>query len=95
MKTYAWNEEKNRKLKTERGISFEEVLVHIATGDLLDITEHPHSEKYKGQRIFVIEIREYVWIIPFVESENEIFLKTIIPSRKETKKYLEKRKNEP
>lgn len=88
MKTYTWNEEKNQRLKIERGISFEQVLVHIAAGNLLDIIEHPHPEKYKGQRIFIVKMRDYAWLVPFVESENEIFLKTIIPSRKATKKYL-------
>ncbi len=65
-----------------------EVLVHIAAGDLLDIVEHPHPEKYKGQRIFIVKIRDYAWLVPFVESEKEIFLKTVIPSRKATQKYL-------
>ncbi|MCX7839049.1 MAG: BrnT family toxin [Anaerolineae bacterium] len=88
MKTYTWNEEKNRQLKIERGVSFDEVLAHIAAGNLLDVIEHPHPEKYKGQRIFIVKIRDYVWLVPFVESENEIVLKTIIPSRKATKKYL-------
>ncbi len=87
MKTYTWNEEKNQQLKTERGISFEEVLVHIAAGDLLDIVEHPHPEKYKGQRIFIVKMRDYAWLVPFVESADEIFLKTIVPSRKATRQY--------
>ena len=91
MKTYAWDEEKNQRLKSERGVSFEEIIVHIATGDLLDIVEHPHPEKYKGQRIFIVKMRDYAWLVPFVESEGEIFLKTIIPSRKATKKYLGRR----
>lgn len=90
MKSYAWNEEKNQKLRTERGVSFEEVLVHIAAGDLLDVMEHPNPERYKGQQILVVQMRESVWLVPFVEAENEIFLKTIIPSRKATKKYLER-----
>lgn len=88
MKTYAWNEEKNQQLKTERNISFDEVLIHIAAGNLLAVVEHPHPEKYSGQRVFVVNIRDYVWLVPFVESEDEIFMKTIIPSRKATKKYL-------
>lgn len=88
MKTCAWNEEKNQRLKSERGVSFEEVIVHIATGNLLDIVEHLNPEKYKRQRVFIVKIRDYAWLVPFVESENEIFLKTIIPSRKATKKYL-------
>ncbi len=88
MKTCAWNEDKNQHLKSERGVSFEEVIVHLATGDLLDIVEHPNPEKYKRQRVFIVKMRDYAWLVPFVESENEIYLKTIIPSRKATKKYL-------
>ena len=88
MKTYVWNEEKNQLLKAKRNISFEEVIIHIAVGDLLDIIEHTNQEKYKGQRIFIIKMRGYAWLVPFIETEDEIFLKTIIPSRKATKKYL-------
>ncbi len=88
MKTCAWSEEKNQRLKSERGVSFEEVIVHIASGNVLDIVEHPNPEKYKRQRVFIVKMRDYAWLVPFVESENEIFLKTIIPSRKATKKYL-------
>jgi len=88
VKAYAWNKEKNQFLKAEREVSFEEVVVHIAAGDLLDIVEHPNPEKYEGQRMFIVKMREYVWLVPFVETDDEIFLKTIIPSRKATKKYL-------
>ena len=88
MKAYAWNKEKNQLLKVERDVSFEEVVVHIAAGDLLDVVEHPKPEKYEGQRMFIVKMREYVWLVPFVETDDEIFLKTIIPSRKATKKYL-------
>ncbi|GAB4544588.1 MAG: hypothetical protein Kow0063_38330 [Anaerolineae bacterium] len=55
---------------------------------ILDIVEHPNQEKYKGQRIFIVNVNHYAYLVPFVESEKEIFLKTIIPSRKATKKYL-------
>lgn len=88
MKPYAWNEEKNRSLKSERGISFEEVIAAIASGAVLDIVEHSNRERYPNQRIFIVQMRAYVWLIPFVENDNEIFLKTIIPSRKATKQYL-------
>jgi len=88
VKVYVWNEEKNQRLKSERGVSFEEIIVHLAIGDLLDIVEHPHPEKYQGQHIFIVKMRDYAWLVPFVESEDKIFLKTIIPSRKATKKYL-------
>ena len=88
LKAYTWNNAKNDQLKQERNISFEKALFHIANGDVLDIVEHPNQERYQGQRIFVIQIDEYVWLVPFVESDEEIFLKTVIPSRKATKKYL-------
>jgi uncharacterized DUF497 family protein len=88
MKYFAWDNQKNQLLKVERNISFEEVVFHIEKKQLLDIVEHPNQEKYKGQKIFIVNINNYAYLVPFVESEQEIFLKTIIPSRKTTKKYL-------
>jgi uncharacterized DUF497 family protein len=88
MKRFAWNHEKNESLQRERGISFEAAVFHISQGDLLDILEHPNRARYPNQRIFVINIVNYAYLIPFVESESEIFLKTIIPSRKATANYL-------
>jgi uncharacterized DUF497 family protein len=88
MKYYSWNHGKNKRLKVERNVSFEEVVFHIERGQLLDIVEHPNQEKYKGQRIFIVNINDYAYLVPFVETEREVFLKTIIPSRKATKKYL-------
>ncbi len=88
MKIFLWNEEKNALLKAERQISFEEILLYIEMGFLLDVLEHPDQEKYEGQKIFVVQVDEYVYLVPFVETEREIFLKTIIPSRKATRRYL-------
>ena len=88
MKTFAWNSEKNELLKAERGISFEEVVLNIQLGNEVDIFEHPNQERYTGQQISVVVIEGYAYLVPFVESEEEIFLKTIIPSRKATKQYL-------
>jgi len=88
VKAYAWNKEKNQRLKVERDVSFEEVIAHMAAGGLLDIVEHPNPEKYAGQRLFIVKRRDYVWLVPFVETADEIFLKTVIPSRKATRKYL-------
>ena len=88
MKYFSWNIEKNQQLIEEREISFEEVVFYIERGKLLDIVEQPNQARYPGQRIFIVEINEYAYLVPFVESENEVFLKTIIPSRKATKKYL-------
>ena len=89
MKYHSWNNDKNEKLKQERGISFEDVIYYIEHDKLLVILEHNKQEKYPRQRIYILEINKYAYLAPFVETENEIFLKTIIPSRKATKKYLE------
>ena len=88
MKHFNWNNEKNEKLRAERGVSFEETVLAIEQGQLLDILEHPNKEKYIDQNIFVVKIYNYVWLIPLIENENEVFLKTIIPSRKATKQYI-------
>ena len=88
MKYFDWDDAKNAKLRTERGIGFEEIVFHIERGDLLDILEHPNPERDGGQRIFVVRREDYVYLVPFVEDEQTVFLKTIIPSRKATKEYL-------
>jgi len=85
MKYFNWNSEKNKKLIKERGVSFEICLVKIESKDVLDIL---NNINYPNQKIFVLEIEGYVYLVPFIENEDEIFLKTIIPSRKFTKKYL-------
>lgn len=88
MKTFRWDAEKNKRLQSERGISFEAVIYAINAGKVLDVIEHPNQVKYPNQRIFVLEMSQYVYLVPFVENEEELFLKTIIPSRKMKKKYL-------
>ena len=88
VKYFDWDDAKNVKLRTKRGIGFEEIVFHIERGDLLDILEHPNPERYCGQRIFVVRREDYVYLVPFVEDEDTVFLKTIIPSRKATKEYL-------
>ena len=88
MKYFSWNIEKNKQLQKERDISFEEIVFYIEKGWLLDIVEHPNQERYAGQKIFIVNINNYAYLVPFVETEKEVFLKTIIPSRKATTKYL-------
>lgn len=88
MKLIKWNPEKNRLLQEERNISFEDVVFHISVGGILDTFEHPNQERYPGQQIHVIEIEGYAYLVPFMESEGEVFLKTIVPSRKATQTYL-------
>jgi uncharacterized DUF497 family protein len=89
MKYFEWNEEKNEKLKKDRNISFEIIVSQIELGNLLDIVEQPNKDKYENQKIYVMEYENYAYLVPFVEDEEKVFLKTIIPSRKATKKYLE------
>jgi len=95
VKYFAWDEAKNEKLKRERGIGFEDIVFHIECGDLLDILDHPNQQRYGGQRVFVVRRGDYVYLTPFVEDEELVFLKTIVPSRKATKRYLGEESEEP
>ena len=88
MKPFRWNPEKNDALKAERGVSFEGVVVAIVGGGLLDILTHPNPAKYPRQRVLVVASDNYVYLVPFVEEDDYFFLKTIIPSRKATRDYL-------
>ncbi len=88
MKSFRWNAEKNVWLQRERGISFERVVVAIESDGLLDVLAHPNSAKYPHQRILVVGCDGYVYLVPFVEEENYLFLKTVIPNRKAKRDYL-------
>ena len=88
MKIFSWNMEKNGTLKSERGISFEEIVLNMQLGNEVDVFEHPNQDRYPGQRISVVLVEKYAYLVPFVEDDNEIFLKTVIPSRKATKQYV-------
>lgn len=88
VKIYNWSSDKNRELILGINVSFEEAIFHIEHGGLLDDIAHPNASDYPNQRVFIVCIKEYVHLIPYVESEDEVFLKTIIPSRKFTKLYL-------
>jgi uncharacterized DUF497 family protein len=88
MKRFRWNPQKNETVKAERGVSFESIVVAIEAGGLLDILAHPNQVKYPRQRVLVVECDSYAYLVPFVEVEDYFFLKTIIPSRKATRDYL-------
>ncbi|MCI5115855.1 MAG: DUF4258 domain-containing protein [Candidatus Electrothrix sp. AW2] len=88
MDYYKWSNRKNAQLKAERGISFEQIVLHIERGDVLDVFAHPNKEKYPNQQVIVVEMNGYAYLVPFVESAEGRFLKTIIPSRKATRNYL-------
>lgn len=90
MKPYRWSHEKNEQLKAERNISFEEIVLAMEGDGLLDILRHSNPGRYPNQRVFVVAIEEYVYLVPFVEEPEYYFLKTIIPSRKATRVYLKK-----
>ena len=88
MKPMRWSAEKSLSLKAERGVSFEEVLSAISQGGLLCVMDHPNRTKYGHQKMLVVRIRDYAYLVPFVESDSEIFLKSIMPSRKATRQFL-------
>lgn len=89
MKYFDWNEKKNQLLKEKRNITFEEIVLAVANDQLLDIVEHPDKSKYPNQKLLIVEVLNYAYVVPFVESDETYFLKTIYPSRKATKSYLE------
>ena len=88
MKHINWNSEKSLKLKKERGVCFEDIVYHIERGELLDDFYHPNQSKYPGQKIMVLSLNNYTYLVPYAENDEELFLKTIIPSRQARKKYL-------
>jgi len=88
MREINWSVEKNLQLMSERGVSFEDVVFALQSGALLDDGPHPNSDKYPHQRCFIVRIDDYAWLVPYVENDTELFLKTIVPSRKATRKYL-------
>ena len=92
MKHINWNTEKSLKLKISRGICFEDIVFYIEKGDILDDYLHPNQKRYQEQRIMVIGIDNYAYLVPYVEDAEEIFLKTIIPSRKATEIYFGEKK---
>lgn len=88
MKHFDWNDEKNGVLKKVRGVSFEQVELAIASGDLVDRIKHPNPARYPSQNVFLVKIENYIYSVPYIEDNEKIFLKTIIPNSKATKKYL-------
>jgi uncharacterized DUF497 family protein len=88
MKPFRWNHEKNEQLKAERNMPFEEIVLAIEADGLLDIVAHSNLGKYPHQRMFVVAVEQYAYLVPFVEETEYYFLKTVIPSRKATRDYL-------
>jgi len=93
---YDWNPEKNEWLKKVRNISFEQVIFHLSQGDVWKTADHPDQTNYPGQKIYFVIIENYIYAVPHIIEKEDIFLKTIIPSRKATKRYKDEQgaKNE-
>jgi uncharacterized DUF497 family protein len=88
-KPFRWDNNKNEQLTYERGVSFEQITVAVENGNLLQVVQHPNSEKYPRQKVMIVKIDGYAYLVPFVEEADYIFLKTIIPSRKATRDFIE------
>ncbi len=88
MKVFRWDNEKNELLKSSRGVCFEQVVILMEREEILETIEHPNQNRYPGQKIATIMIDDYAYLVPYVQESDEIFLKTIIPSRKATNKYV-------
>jgi len=86
--TFTWRNEKNELLKKTRGMSFEKVVIHIEKGNILDIVKHPNKEKYPNQKIHVLNIEDYAYLVPFEDQGERRELKTVFPSRVATERYL-------
>jgi uncharacterized DUF497 family protein len=88
MNIFRWDNKKNELLKKNRGVCFEQVVILMERGNILETIEHPNQDRYPGQKIAGLRIDKYAYLVPYVENDGEIFLKTIIPSRKATNKYV-------
>ncbi|OGL42804.1 MAG: toxin [Candidatus Schekmanbacteria bacterium RBG_16_38_10] len=92
MKVFRWDNDKNELLKNSRGVCFEQVVILMEREDILETIEHPNQNKYPGQKIATVMIDDYAYLVPYIQESDEIFLKTIIPSRKATNKYMRSKK---
>lgn len=88
MKVFRWDNEKNEWLIKHRGVCFEQIVLLLEGQDVLKVLDHPNQKKYPGQKIAIVRIDDYAYLVPYVEEGDNIFLKTIIPSRKATREYL-------
>ena len=90
MKPFRWDPTKSEQLRERHGVGFEQVVVAIESGNVLGTMPHPNVTRYPRQRIVVVKIDNYAFLVPFVEDEIHVFLKTIIPSRKATRDFIER-----
>ena len=84
---FEWDSSKNELLKKERGISFEQIIFHLSQGDIWKVADHPDQIRYPGQKIYFVLVDGYIYLVPHIKEKDQVYLKTIIPSRKATKDY--------
>lgn len=89
---YDFSQEKNVKLMAERGVGFEDVIAVLDARGPITVIDHPNKKKYPHQKIYVIEMDNYIYLIPYERNEDKIVLKTIFPSRKMTRLYGNRKK---
>ena len=92
MKPIRFNKDKDKVLKEKRGIGFKDVIKEMGAGKIVTVRKHPNTKKFPSQKIMLINIKNYIFVIPYIETEKEIFLKTIYKSRKYTKEFINKKK---
>ena len=88
MKTIVWDHKKNSWLKSNRAVCFEDILWYLQNDMVLDVLPNPNQERYPNQNMLILNIDNYIYVVPYEESETEIYLKTVFPSRKYTRIYL-------
>jgi len=88
MSGFDWNDEKNEFLESTRGICFEDVIIHVQNGCVIEVVRHPNRERYPKQNIMFLDVKGYIYLMPYIKSRGTRFLKTIIPSRKANPEYL-------
>ena len=89
MKPTHFNKEKNELIKKTRKISFKDIIRAINNNKVIRVINHPNKKKFPNQKMYLIHINDYIYTVPYVDTKEEIFLKTIYKSRKYTKKYLQ------
>jgi hypothetical protein len=83
-----WDHAKSKQLRHQYGIGFEEVIIALEQEKLLDDRKHPNTQQYGHQRQLVLQIDDYVYVVPYINDTNHYFLKTLFPSRRATQEYL-------
>lgn len=89
---FTFSEEKSRALSKERGLGFEEIVAYIEAGNIVDDFDHLNQKEYPNQRIYAVNIEDYIWLVPYQKKGNVIHLITAFPSRKAYKVYIGRRK---